>query len=220
PLLDVSASVRDRFRVQAQQCPSNWLIAGMDVTQQADLQFKSARNQRLHVEFTLLKLCMLQQGGIEKPATAVPTAAPAIVKPAAAATASPATPPTAAAATAIPKPPAPPPPPASKAAPTRLAKISLNPEKDSEKKNDGPVETKAQELPRQRFSPVQFQKLWNDYAKQINEQGRYAIAAAMTKRQPEQQSEENYLFVVDSPAVEKDLNEMKPDLLGHIRHSL
>lgn len=227
PLLEVSTSVRDRFKSQSEKCASSWLLGSLDITQLADLHFKSARNQRLHVEFTLLKLCHRQAIAV----ATEPLATPQIqqIAPKTTTASAPATTPIAPPVPqSNPKPPVSPavsnPPPSAtsptKSGPGRVTKISLSQNKEDEKKNDTSVELKQTDLPRTRFSPVQLQQHWGAYAKLLNEQGRYALATAMLKRMPEQINDETYSFTVDSHAMEKDLNEIKSELLGHLRQAL
>ena len=59
PLLEVGASVRDQYLEQTGNCTINFLYKALDICSFADINFKSSKNQRLHVELTLVKLCML-----------------------------------------------------------------------------------------------------------------------------------------------------------------
>lgn len=230
-LLEVSPSVRERFKIQARQCPANWLLELLELTHRADLNFKSARNQRLHVEFTLLKLCTHGK-------TPVATAAPAAAAPAvsAAPTSSrpvPSTTPsasTAVPAASVPPPAAsvPPPTPASPPPPTatrpaggrKSISISMNPDQDPEKKNDESETGVKENLPRTPFSPVQLEKAWTAFGQSMNEQGRYALATAFLKRKPVIKDDVNLDFIIDSHAIEKDINEVKADLLAHLRKAM
>ena len=57
PLLEVSMNVREKYRVQSRFCESLWLLNLLDLAGKADITFKAAKNQRLHIELTLLKMC-------------------------------------------------------------------------------------------------------------------------------------------------------------------
>lgn len=59
-LLEVGAGIRERYQSQAKQLGHDWLYSALDVLGTADVSFKSSRNQRLHVELALLRLCQLQ----------------------------------------------------------------------------------------------------------------------------------------------------------------
>jgi len=59
PLLEIGASVRDQYLKQTGNCSIDFLYKALDICSSADINFKSSKNQRLHVELTLVKLCML-----------------------------------------------------------------------------------------------------------------------------------------------------------------
>ena len=63
-LLEVSASIRERYKIQSKKTETDFLLPGLNILNKADVQYKSSRNQRLLVELTLLQLCSLQ--GAEK----------------------------------------------------------------------------------------------------------------------------------------------------------
>lgn len=58
-LLDVGEQMRERYLQQAKVCSDKFIFEALAVLNQCDIHFKSARNQRLHVEITLLQLCRL-----------------------------------------------------------------------------------------------------------------------------------------------------------------
>ena len=58
-LLQVSEGVKKRYYEQAQQMSLSYLLSSLNLTSQCDLQYKSSKNQRLHVEITLMKLAHL-----------------------------------------------------------------------------------------------------------------------------------------------------------------
>ena len=59
PLLEIGASVKDQYFKQTGNCSVDFLYKALDTCSSADINFKSSKNQRLHVELTLVKLCML-----------------------------------------------------------------------------------------------------------------------------------------------------------------
>ena len=96
-LLDLPDSLKERYRQQARNCSVKFIYDALGVTTQAEAQYRSSTNQRLLIEFSLMKLCFLN-----KAPEAERQAAPA---PVAAAAPSPVQPPVAAAtATAAPAP--------------------------------------------------------------------------------------------------------------------
>ncbi len=60
-LLEVGSSIKERYAQQTQNCSPKFLYRSLDILGTADITFKSSRNHRLHVELTLIKLCMLNQ---------------------------------------------------------------------------------------------------------------------------------------------------------------
>lgn len=55
-LLQVSESVQQKYLEQSAKANFSFLASGMSIGSQCDLNYKSAKNQKLHVEITLLKL--------------------------------------------------------------------------------------------------------------------------------------------------------------------
>ncbi|PRY98246.1 DNA polymerase III subunit gamma/tau [Marinilabilia salmonicolor] len=58
-LLEVGASIREKYLEQARACPVDFLVAALDIATNCDIQFRNARNKRLHTEFALIKLSRL-----------------------------------------------------------------------------------------------------------------------------------------------------------------
>lgn len=61
PLLDVVESFKDRYQSSAEKIPTAILISMLNLLTEAEIQYKSARNKRLFIEMTLIRLCYLQQ---------------------------------------------------------------------------------------------------------------------------------------------------------------
>ncbi len=60
-LLEVVESFRERYISTGQKIPAAWLISALNILNEAEINYKAARNKRLHVELTLIKLTYLQQ---------------------------------------------------------------------------------------------------------------------------------------------------------------
>ncbi len=60
-LLEVGDSLRERYRKQAALVPHGFLLTALHLANDCDLQYKTARNKRLHVELALLKMAHAQQ---------------------------------------------------------------------------------------------------------------------------------------------------------------
>ena len=61
-LLETSPSIRQRYREQAVRAPLSFIYEALDIGSQCMLTFKSSKNQRLHVELALLRMCQLAGG--------------------------------------------------------------------------------------------------------------------------------------------------------------
>ncbi|MEK6616954.1 MAG: DNA polymerase III subunit gamma/tau, partial [Bacteroidota bacterium] len=72
-LLEVSASIRERYKIQSKKIEPDFILRGLSILNKADVQYKASRNQRLLVELTLLQLCSLQGSstGVEKKSEAI-----------------------------------------------------------------------------------------------------------------------------------------------------
>jgi DNA polymerase-3 subunit gamma/tau len=60
-LLEVVESFRDKYVDTAKTVSAAILISTLNILNEAEMNFKAARNKRLHVELVLIKLCYLQQ---------------------------------------------------------------------------------------------------------------------------------------------------------------
>jgi DNA polymerase III subunit gamma/tau len=73
-LLEVADDFKQKYLEAAQRISPGWLISALNVLNEAEINYKQARNKKLHVELTLIKLCFLAQaielvdadGGITK----------------------------------------------------------------------------------------------------------------------------------------------------------
>ena len=55
-LLEVGATIREKYKVQAQKTSVDFLYDALDIGAKADVNYKANKNKRLHVELTLLHL--------------------------------------------------------------------------------------------------------------------------------------------------------------------
>lgn len=60
-LLDVVESFKEKYTATARDVSAAVLISALNILNEAEINYKGARNKRLHVELTLIKLCYLQQ---------------------------------------------------------------------------------------------------------------------------------------------------------------
>ena len=73
-LLEVVESFKQRYIETAKKTEAGYLVSALNILGEAEINYKMARNKRLHVELALIKLCYLQQalqlttngGGLDK----------------------------------------------------------------------------------------------------------------------------------------------------------
>ena len=62
PLLQVGASIRERYQTQAQKCPLPFLYRAMKLCNDCDLNYRASKNKRLLVELTLIQISQITSG--------------------------------------------------------------------------------------------------------------------------------------------------------------
>ncbi len=60
-LLEVSDTIKQKYLEQAKKAPASFLISGLNIANQCDLNYRISKNQRLQVELTLIKISHLAQ---------------------------------------------------------------------------------------------------------------------------------------------------------------
>lgn len=65
PLLEVGASIRERYLAQAQKCTPPFLFKAMKLCNDCDLNYRVSKNKRLLIELTLIQLAQLTEGDSE-----------------------------------------------------------------------------------------------------------------------------------------------------------
>ncbi|MEZ4918896.1 MAG: DNA polymerase III subunit gamma/tau [Saprospiraceae bacterium] len=69
-LLEVGDALRERYRKQASLAPASFLLTALSLANDCDINYKMARNKRLHVEMGLIKMAHIGQavkGGLQAP---------------------------------------------------------------------------------------------------------------------------------------------------------
>ncbi len=67
-LLDIPASMRDKYIEQAARCSASFIFNSLNTISASEASFRTSGNQRLHIEFTLMKLSSAAAGLNEVPA--------------------------------------------------------------------------------------------------------------------------------------------------------
>ena len=60
-LLDVADDFKEKYVENAKTCDTGWLISALNIISESSIQYKQARNKKLHVELLLIKLSYLNQ---------------------------------------------------------------------------------------------------------------------------------------------------------------
>ena len=56
-LLEVGASIRERYKEQTKSCSQEFLFKALEISNKCDVSYRLSKNKRLHVELTLIELC-------------------------------------------------------------------------------------------------------------------------------------------------------------------
>ncbi len=65
-LLEVGAGIRERYLAMSKKLNQEWLYGSLELLGSVDVSFRASRNQRLHVELAILRLCRLQEEAKKK----------------------------------------------------------------------------------------------------------------------------------------------------------
>ncbi|MEA3462643.1 MAG: DNA polymerase III subunit gamma/tau [Bacteroidota bacterium] len=71
-LMEVGAGIKEKYLAQSAEVSLPFLYEGLDICNQADIQFRSSRNQRLTIELALVKLANLSEVSKKKAVTDPP----------------------------------------------------------------------------------------------------------------------------------------------------
>lgn len=68
-LVETTSSVRQRYLQQTAACPVSFLYKALEIGSYCDINYRNSKNQRLHVELSLIRLCRIiseMEEGVEK----------------------------------------------------------------------------------------------------------------------------------------------------------
>jgi DNA polymerase III subunit gamma/tau len=231
-LLEVSPAIKEKYRQQSRNCSPAFLLGALDITNKCDVQYKAAKNQRLLVEITLMKLCGSGSGALQpslsedglkkKPDNAAPAAAAVIAPPAAPAlvshSAAPSSPAPVPPAQPSPRPDAPARPFSSPVKSVSISDLLNEPQKS--KAGEPTVSEPPAIAPSSKaFTEEALLAAWTRYAEQMLAAGKKNLHSTLMKRRPELQGT-TVLLRIDNKVQEDELALEKTDLLGYIRQQL
>jgi DNA polymerase III subunit gamma/tau len=58
-LLEVGGEIKEKYKIQAARCESDFLIGALQIANECDLQYKASQNKRLLVELAVIKIAQL-----------------------------------------------------------------------------------------------------------------------------------------------------------------
>ncbi len=228
-LLEVSPSIREKYKIQSRQCSVNLLLELLELSSKCDISYKASKNQRLHVELMLLKMCSHLVAAPSDPfkkkvESVVEDHKPAVVNQV---PSSPVSVPAAplAEVNSLKEPQPPSFSPKEKPQPTPSSRKTISITENLNSKNASKPEVKKTEevvepVITNTFAIPDLESAWMEYANRLHTQGRFALHAALIKRTPELKENFSILFIVDNPAVEKDMNDIKMEFMAFIRKKL
>ena len=77
-LLEISDSLKKQYQEQADNAPLSFLLTGLSLANNCDVNYKMARNKRLHVEMSLIKMTYINRA-IDLTKQGIPAPAPAAI---------------------------------------------------------------------------------------------------------------------------------------------
>ncbi|MCD7971886.1 MAG: DNA polymerase III subunit gamma/tau [Candidatus Azobacteroides sp.] len=58
-LLEVSAGIREKYKIQAKNCSNPFLYKALEITNETELNYRQSKNKRLLIELALIRLCQV-----------------------------------------------------------------------------------------------------------------------------------------------------------------
>lgn len=220
-LLETGENIRERYKVQAQQCKTDFLLKALEINNRCDVNYKSSNNKRLSIEIALLQItALLQNPGVsqeEKPQLAKPTTSVKPVVPAAPTTQVAPKPTQTSAASPVSS--AQPPKTVSGMPPGMPMHSSTSIKKMIDTSSDNPQEEKKNE-PESTVSRVttqnEIETHWNEFAsgfKQTNS----SMFVTLSGRKPILKENDKIEFEVVSKIQETEIRDRKTELLDFLK---
>jgi DNA polymerase-3 subunit gamma/tau len=242
-LLEVSPAIRERYLQQSGTIDAGQLLFLLDICNKCDQEFKAARNQRLHVELALIRMC--NQSGKTAMATfesaekkspdliqktsAASVQTPAVVKPPAEIKQevkpdiTPTEVPAADPVTVQPATPAKeqkPAAPVSKGGTSMLKGASIKSVYSKPAEEKTALVSDSGELSKDAFTKDQLLNAWNEYAKSQKAFGKHQLFTTLTMNLPDIISEDKLELVIHNQAQENLMAEEKSALMDYLRKKL
>jgi len=225
-LMEVGADIGNKYKMQAQQCPADFLIQALKINNECDLNYRISNNKRLLAELTLIRLSQLtdeKKKGISPEdklpllkkintddsvqlATPVQTASPVVTQ-AVKTTTEP-----------VKQQPSIP----QNEAPKVIRPVSISITKGVNKIQTSPEEKKVVESPSKigddDYSEEEFLKSWRNYATLIPEV--VSLVSYIANTTPESKGNHEFEVAFTNTFQEKEFHKHQQDIQQHIRKAL
>ena len=204
-LIETAPTIRTRYLVQAGQCPVDFLLKILDISNRCDLNYKISNNKRLHVELALMQMCSLTDQEIKilpiKPASVTEKKPAEPAKPATAKQGEPVRPKD------------------MKSFPGTISIKGNDKNQSTEKEIPAVTETEEPYLMTSLFSQHELEQAWDEYGESLHRDypDLYSI---VKKHKPILKDDFLVEFCVENKLLEEKLNQKKTDLLQFLKTKL
>ncbi|MDR3128986.1 MAG: DNA polymerase III subunit gamma/tau [Tannerellaceae bacterium] len=207
-LLEVGASIRDRYATIADRCPESFLFRALELSNQCDLNYRISRNKKLLLELTLIQLCNLNcplADSAPEGKTVVPTSASVSIP----------IPVQAQSLSVPPVMPAPPPSPSKKqASPVSTSLKNMAANTGKKELSSHPVGVNL----RQPFTEEDLHTHWLAYAETIKK--KVHLYNTMTSCKPVLGEDSTFDVTVPNPGLQDELAVDSGEILSYLREKL
>jgi len=209
-LLEVTEVVREKYKVQSKAVELSVLLKLIDICNACDLSYKSVRNQRLHVEITLMKMCALS-GKLTVNENAM-AAKPVVVEKVVAEKTNVATP-----AAQAPK---------SEPAVVSVKQESIKPEvsglnaKKTTPDKAEPTDVKSEKKNDRPIVVDELNRIWALYADLQDNNGNTNLSKALLRTEPEVINETEIHVTVDNQVLRDNLLSLKSEFLEYFKKEM
>ncbi|MDR0713364.1 MAG: DNA polymerase III subunit gamma/tau [Bacteroidales bacterium] len=213
-LLDTGDNIRERYREQAARCGTGFLFDALNHCSTCDVGYKVSKNQRLHVEITLFRLCEIGTG---KKKSDAPTVSVTPAKPTA--TTVPKVPPRNEISSISIKEELSKPPPPRNGIPSISIKEDLSkPPPPQEDTTTLPISEKNEERLAEPVTQEALATAWTSFAEMHKAESQYY--SLLTSAIPQLEKDTRVNFTVGNTFQQEAFQKIHSDLLNHLRRQL
>jgi len=226
-LLEVSKNIKEKYKKQSLQTPSLLLFQLLDIANKCDVEYRTSKNQRLHIELALIKMCRLQITDTSEKKTeeiitlknisSAPVTEPQKNPVKNAEVIKPLTPPSYVEESqpVMEKPVSAPVP---KTPSIKIPSVSKSTEKkENENKVSEPASSSYED---KNFTLEELHNAWDEYAKNLNDAGRKQLFSTMNKHRPIVKDDFSIEVIVDNKMQADELNAEHSSLLPFLKKKL